>query len=99
MIFICYIAVASSLQNDVSKLHSVTEKPFFVKINNSDLVESTHFRNENTFKPYTTTEEEAIPKPTIAGIPDNTNTSIYIENGDAFTPNDDKDDIDYGGKC
>ncbi|XP_065913056.1 uncharacterized protein [Dysidea avara] len=90
-------AVASSLQNDVSELHSVTEKPFFAKINNSDLVESTNFRNENTFKPYTTTEEEAIPKTTVAGIPDDTNTSIYIENSDAYTPGD-SNDIDYGGK-
>ena len=91
--------MASSLQNDVSELHSVTEKPFFTGINNSDVIESTHFENKNTFKPYTITEEEATPKAVAGDISDNNNTSIYIENDDAYAPNDSKDDNDYGGEC
>jgi len=91
--------VASSLQNDVSELHSVTEKPFFARINNSDVLESTHFENENTFKPYSIAEVEAVPKITDANVPDNNNTSIYIENDDTNPRNDHEDDNDYGGEC
>ena len=90
--------MASSLQNDVSELHSVTKKPFFAEIKNSDVIESTHFENKSTFRPYTITEEEATPKTVVGDIPDNNNTSIYIENDDAYTPNDSKDDNDYGGE-
>ena len=92
--------MAGSLQNDVPELYSTTEKPFFLNLNSSDLIESTHFENENTFKPYTTPEEEAVPSTTVADTPDNTNTSIYVEDDDIHTASGSKeDDLDNDREC
>ena len=52
-----HAAIPSSLQNDSIHLHSVTDKPVFVQINNSSIIESNQFGN-NTFKPTVTIPEE-----------------------------------------
>lgn len=71
LIFIC-TAIPSSLQNDSIHLHSVTDKPSYVKANNSSIMENGRFAN-HTFKPDTIPEEEADA---------NKNASIFIETED-----------------
>ena len=59
------------MQNDSIHLHSVTDKPSFVNMNNGSVIESDQFGN-NTFKPTTISEEEEMDA--------NKNASIFIEN-------------------